>query len=547
MVTLVFLLKDAFRPLRHAFPDDCDIVVGRGGEAHTVTVTGDRQRFEVRAPAASLSEHHATLTVRDGHVTVVDHGSRNGTFQRIDAGRARPLEAPLWFGSELSLQRDDTRWNVPTDFDPLTAEQLAAVLRDHLQGRGLTVSLGGDDGHAWAITGDTRLLTVRPSDPSRTVSGDDLTWVRLVVNAYNTAVATRRTEARWHFTAVSAGRTRALQQCRRAAPTRLPVLLLGPTGVGKDVLAQGLHNHGPCAQGPFVALNCAELSPERLGSELFGHVRGAFTGATADHAGLIETASGGTLFLDEIGEMPEAVQAMLLRFLESEAGEYRRMGDTRLRRARVRIVAATHRDLTDPSCRFRRDLYHRLAGVVVDVPPPTPDDLRVIARELFQQRAGTHTAPTGADLEAIAAEAARHRWPGGVRGLRQAVDRCLQMRDPTRSWADNWRLALEGERLSHTALPPRLGALDVQPAAVSQALSELIFLSAAREPVDRTELARRLGMTYQGVHQRLKSLGLAHDDRAAIDRRAAETTATLRALVANSPGLAALLRALLDG
>ncbi len=120
------------------------------------------------------------------------------------------------------------------------------------------------------------------------------------------------------------------------------------------------------------------------------------------------------------------------------------------------------------------------------------------------------------------------------------------MRDPTRSWADNWRLALEGERLSHTAPMPRLGSLDVQPAAVSQALSELIFLSAAREPIERTELARRLGMTYQGVHQRLKSLGLAHDDRAAIDRRFAETATTLRTLVASNPGLASLLHALID-
>ncbi len=288
MVTLVFLLKDAFRPLRHAFPDDCDIVVGRGGEAQQVTVTGDGQRFEVRAPAASLSLHHATLTVREGKVSVVDPGSRNGAFQRIAANRSHPLEAPLWFGTELSLQRDDIRWDVPTEFDPLTAEGLATVVRARLQDRGLAVALGGDDGHAWPLEGDARLLTVRPADASHTLSGDDLTWVRLVVNAYNTAVATRRAEVPWRFTAVSAGRSRALEQCRRAAPTRLPVLLLGPTGVGKDVLAQGLHNQGPWVRGPFVAVNCAELSPERLGSELFGHIRGAFTGATADHAGLIE-------------------------------------------------------------------------------------------------------------------------------------------------------------------------------------------------------------------------------------------------------------------
>ncbi len=546
MVTLVFLLKDAFRPLRHAFPDDCDIVVGRGGDAHQVTVVGDGQRFEVRAPAVSLSEHHATLTVRAGQVTVVDPGSRNGTFQRIPAGRPRPLDTPLWFGTELSLQLDDVRWDVPTEFDPLTAEGLAALLRARLQDRGLTVALGGDVGHAWHLEGDARLLTVRPADPSRTVSGDDLTWVRLVVNAYNTAVATRRAAVPWGFTALSAGRARALEQCRRAAPTRLPVLLLGPTGVGKDVLAQGLHEQSPRARGPFVAVNCAELSAERLGSELFGHTRGAFTGATADRVGLVEAAAGGTLFLDEVGEMPETVQAMLLRFLESERGEYRRMGDPRPRRALVRVVAATHRDLADPSSPFRRDLFFRLAGVVVDVPPPTPEDLRAIARELFLQRAGPRAAPAGADLDALAAEAARTHWAGGVRGLRQAIDRCLQMRDPSRSWTDNWRSALEGERPSRVP-PPPVGGLDVQPATVSRALSDVIFLTAARETARRSELARRLGMTYQGVHQRLHALGLTLDDRDAVDRRLAEATAALRELVAKSPGLAALFQPALGG
>jgi len=547
MVTLVFLLEGAFRPLRHAFPDDCEVVVGRGGDGRQVTVSGDGSRFEVRAPAPSLSERHATLTVRGGRVTVVDHGSRNGTFQRIAAGLPRPLDAPLWFGTELSLHLDDARWEVPDGLGATDAEALADFLGARLAGRGLAVELGGDAGHAWHLEGDARRLTVRPVDAARTVSGDDLTWVRLVVNAHNTAVASRAAAAPWGFTAVSAGRARALDQCRRAAPTRLPVLLLGPTGVGKDVLAQGLHDHAPWSRGPFVAVNCAELSPERLGSELFGHARGAFTGATADRAGLVETAAGGTLFLDEVGEMPAEVQAMLLRFLESERGEYRRMGDPRPRRALVRVVAATHRDLADPASAFRRDLYFRLAGVVVDVPAPAPDDVRAIARELFAQRAGGRPAPAGAELEAIAADAARRPWAGGVRALRQAVDRCLQMRDPALPWADNWRAAAEGERPSSAPAPAPTGELDVSPAAASRALSDVIFLTQAAATDRRGELARRLGMTYQGVDQRLQAMGVSLDDRAAVERRLAEGTAALRALVAKSPGLAALLRGALGG
>lgn len=210
-------------------------------------------------------------------------------------------------------------------------------------------------------------------------------------------------------------------------------------------------------------------------------------------------------------------------------------------------MAATHRDLTDPASGFRRDLFFRLAGVVVDVPAAAPEDLRAIARELFQRRAGGRDAPAGAELDALAAEAARLRWDGGVRALRQAVDRCLQMRDPTRSWADNWREALAGERPSRAPTAPPRGELDVPPAAASRALSDVIFLTAALGAARRGELARRLGMTYQGVDQRLQAMGVALDDRAGVERRLAESAAALRALVAKSPGLAALLQGALGG
>lgn len=212
----------------------------------------------------------------------------------------------------------------------------------------------------------------------------------------------------------------------RAAASDAPVLLRGESGTGKGVLARALHGSSARAGGPFVVVNCPTLSEELLASELFGHARGAFTGAVRDQAGRVEAAFGGTLFLDEIAEVSPALQAKLLRFLQDR--EFERVGETRTRRADVRIVAATNRDVAADVAagRFREDLYWRLAVVEIRVPAlrERPEDVLRLARRFlafFDRAAGRRpqTLSPAAEQALVA-----HGWPGNVRELRNAMERC---------------------------------------------------------------------------------------------------------------------------
>ena len=222
--------------------------------------------------------------------------------------------------------------------------------------------------------------------------------------------------------------TRALHdQLGRVAQSNLSVLLLGETGSGKEVLARAIHRASTRASGPFVALNCAALTESLLESELFGHEKGAFTGAASARAGLFEAAQGGTLFLDEIGDMPLSLQVKLLRVLEDR--HVVRVGGRTPIAVDARFVAATHRDLEDEAERgtFRQDLYFRLAGITLDVPP-----LRARASEipqlaaLFAKRAA---GELGRAVPTLAPETLvvllRHRWPGNVRELRNVIERAV--------------------------------------------------------------------------------------------------------------------------
>jgi two-component system response regulator HydG len=204
-----------------------------------------------------------------------------------------------------------------------------------------------------------------------------------------------------------------------AAAGAAPVILRGETGSGKEVVARTLHANSPRRGRPFVAINVAALPAELLESELFGHVKGAFTGAVASKAGLFEAADGGTLFLDEIAEMPAALQAKLLRALQD--GELRRVGDTRAFAVDVRILCATHRDLADAVERraFREDLYYRLKVFTLEVPPlrERRADILPLAR-LFAAR---HGAATPRFTPAACAALEGWRWPGNVRELENAV------------------------------------------------------------------------------------------------------------------------------
>jgi DNA-binding NtrC family response regulator len=213
------------------------------------------------------------------------------------------------------------------------------------------------------------------------------------------------------------------RRVRLVAPRSTPVLIEGPTGSGKELVAQALHRLSTRARKPFVVINCAAIPEALLEAELFGHTRGAFTGAVHGRTGRIEAADGGTLFLDEIGEMPLALQAKLLRFVE--CGELQRVGDNETVRVDVRIIAATHRPLARNASEgnFRSDLYYRLAVFLIRTPSLAErgEDLPVLVQH-FLDRMGRTEPVKRIDAQAIA-RLALHSWPGNVRELEHVLER----------------------------------------------------------------------------------------------------------------------------
>jgi DNA-binding NtrC family response regulator len=213
------------------------------------------------------------------------------------------------------------------------------------------------------------------------------------------------------------------RRVRLVAPRMTPVLIEGPTGSGKELVAEALHRLSPRSRRPFVAINCAAIPEALLEAELFGHTRGAFTGAVQGRTGRIEAADGGTLFLDEIGEMPLALQSKLLRFVE--CGELQRVGDNEAVKVDVRIVAATHQPLAQhaQAGNFRSDLYYRLAVFLIRTPALAEhlEDLPLLV-EHFLERMGRETPVKRISLAALRKLAA-HDWPGNVRELEHVLER----------------------------------------------------------------------------------------------------------------------------
>jgi DNA-binding NtrC family response regulator len=305
------------------------------------------------------------------------------------------------------------------------------------------------------------------------------------------------------------GKSRALVDVMREAvhiaPLQIPVLIQGETGTGKELLARAIHKLSGRPRKPLVAFNCATCPPDLLDAELFGHQRGAFTGAHVNRLGLVRTAEGGTLFLDEIGEMREESQARLLRLLDS--GEVRPLGSDRTKRVNVRIVAATHADLEDRirTKQFRRDLYFRLAGIRLVLPPlrQRPGDLRELI-DCFVTEARDKIRPGFAGFsERIIDKMERHSWPGNIRQLRLEVHRHAALAQEGVP-IDEWTPSDDDQ--------PAGGLLDREEAAAilkDPAKLRQFTMDSGGQVAD---MARSLGVSRAHIYRTLKRLGISLGD-----------------------------------
>jgi len=295
----------------------------------------------------------------------------------------------------------------------------------------------------------------------------------------------------------------ALRVAAIAAPSDLPILIEGESGTGKDLVARAVHLRSPRADGPFVSINCAALPHALLESELFGHRRGAFTGAVQDRRGLFATADGGTLFLDEIGEMPLELQAKLLRVLQS--GEYRPVGSDRLLRANVRVVAATIKrlDAEVAAGRFRKDLYFRLRGVRVLLPPlrERREDIPLLVEKFLERY-----SPAGRTMrvsEAARACLVAYDYPGNVRELETIIRRAILFAHEGTIGVEALPPEVTGAEGRHFRLPPRvpctakelLQAKKEAAEAAAREVERAFLLHALSAAEGRPgEAARRVGM-----------------------------------------------------
>ncbi len=300
------------------------------------------------------------------------------------------------------------------------------------------------------------------------------------------------------------GNSRAMQQVferiQRVAPTDTTVLILGESGTGKELVARAVHEQSPRREAPLITVNCAAIPDNLLESELFGHEKGAFTGATETHRGLVEAAHGGSLFLDEIGELPAEAQARLLRVLQE--GEIRRVGSTQARRVNIRLIAATNRDLKQQVelGEFRSDLYFRLHVMEVQLPPlrERGEDIHILAEHLLERsckRLNRHLMTfTEEALEAFN----HYHWPGNVREMENMIERAVILSDSEKIDLD--ALGLQG----------RDGA-EVHARSTDALSLDNYFIQFVRDnehAVTETELAKKLGISRKTLWERRQKLGI---------------------------------------
>jgi two-component system, NtrC family, response regulator HydG len=300
---------------------------------------------------------------------------------------------------------------------------------------------------------------------------------------------------------------RLFERIERVSHSAAPVLICGETGTGKELVARAVHFEGPRRGEPFVAINCTALPEPLLESELFGHLKGAFTGATSARNGLFLEADQGTLLLDEIGDMPLPLQARLLRVLEE--GEVRAVGSDEVRRVDVRVIAATHRDLGQlvREKKFREDLFYRLNVVPLSVPPLRDrlSDVPLLVEHLLRRALERNpTALVQKFTPELVAALARHPWPGNVRELENMVERLVVtgVRQPTAGAADLEAALAEG--------PSARGTFELereQVVPLRQLESEYIAWALAKCDGNKTRAAELLGIDVSTIHRRSKGQG----------------------------------------
>jgi two-component system nitrogen regulation response regulator NtrX len=288
-----------------------------------------------------------------------------------------------------------------------------------------------------------------------------------------------------------------------AARSDARVLLIGESGTGKELLAAHIHNSSPFAAGPFVKVNCAAIPTELLETELFGHEKGSFTGATGTRRGKFELADGGTIFLDEVGDLHGASQAKLLRVLQE--GEFHRVGGEQIIRVSVRVISATNRDLASLVAqeKFREDLYYRLSVVPIRVPAlrERPHDIRLLARYFLDEFCARNNFRAKMLDETVMPALESYAWPGNARELRNVVERMA--------------ILTPGERITRESAPVEVRVQrEVGPKSTIQEARE----SAEREHILRaleetnwnvSGAARTLGMERTNLHKRIRALGLS--------------------------------------
>jgi two-component system, NtrC family, nitrogen regulation response regulator NtrX len=305
--------------------------------------------------------------------------------------------------------------------------------------------------------------------------------------------------------------TKLLAQIARVGASETRVCILGETGTGKELVARAIHEKSARREGPFVTLNCAAVPAELIESELFGHEKGAFTGAAAKHLGKFEQAEGGTLFLDEIGDMPVAMQAKLLRVLEE--GEVERVGGDKTIRVNVRVVVATHRNLEElvKQNAFRRDLFHRIYVFPLALPPlrERPEDFPALVEHFARQVAVQNGWKEKIFDDAALAALQRYSWPGNVRELRNVVERLVLLAAEDRVTADDVRLVLPGisahanSGVSDNGVVAASGTLAERAEAFER---EVLIAEIRRHNFHMTNVARDLGLERSHLYKKCQQL-----------------------------------------